>query len=271
MLLTIDAGNTNTVFAVFDNKKLVGKWRIVTDRNRTSDEYALAITQFLELGGIKQKKINAVIIANVVPQAMFPLRTMCEEYFDCKPMVLGEENVNPGIGILLERKSEIGADRLVNAFAAFNRFGGNTIVVDFGTATTFDVIDASGNYAGGVISPGINLSIKALHIAAAKLPEVAVAMPQKVIGTSTIEAMQSGIYWGYVGLVEGIIKKIKAEIGKEMQVVATGGLASLFCGDDSIITHLEPDLTIYGLQEIYELNRVWGLWAMDEGIVFSGL
>jgi type III pantothenate kinase len=256
MLLTIDAGNTNIVFAVFDNKELIGKWRIVTDRGRTSDEYALIITRFLEMGGVSKDNITAVIIANVVPQAMFALRTMCEEYFSCKPLFVGEGNVHPGIGILLERKSEIGADRLVNAFAAFRRYGGNTIVVDFGTATTFDVVDASGNYAGGVISPGINLSMKALHVAAAKLPEVAVAMPARVIGTSTIEAMQSGIYWGYVGLVEGIIKRINSEAGNKMNVVATGGLASLFSGDGSSIEHLEPDLTIHGLREIYELNRV---------------
>ncbi len=255
MLLTIDAGNTNTVFAVFDENILAGKWRIVTDRNRTSDEYALAITQFLEMGGIKREKINAVIIANVVPQAMFQLRTMCKEYFKCEPLVIGEAGVNVGIGIAIERKNEIGADRLVNALAAFNRFGGNTIVVDFGTATTFDVIDSGGNYAGGVIAPGINLSIKALHIAAAKLPEVAIAKPEKVIGTSTIEAMQSGIYWGYVGLIEGIIRKINEEIGRDMTVVATGGLASLFFKTGGIIKYLEPDLTISGLQEIYELNK----------------
>lgn len=255
MLLTIDAGNTNTVFAVFDKNTLVGKWRITTERSRTADEYALAITQFLEMGGIKQKKINAVIIANVVPQAMFPLRTMCIEYFNCKPIIVGEDGANIGIGIAIEHKNEIGADRLVNALAAFNRYQGNTIVIDFGTATTFDVINFEGSYCGGVICPGINLSIKALHIAAARLPEVAVAKPAKVIGTSTVEAMQSGIYWGYVGLVEGIIKGIKREIGKNMTVVATGGLASLFSEATDVIEKLEPDLTIYGLKEIYELNK----------------
>lgn len=255
MLLTIDAGNTNTVFAVFDKEELAGKWRIVTDRNRTSDEYALAITQFLEMGGINYKKIDAVIIANVVPQAMFQLRAMCMEYFKCEPLVVGDENVKLGIEIAIERKSEIGADRLVNALAAFNRFGGNTIVVDFGTATTFDVINKNGEYAGGVISPGINLSIKALHVAAAKLPEVAVAKPLRVIGTSTVEAIQSGIYWGYVGLIEGIISRIKAEVGNDMRSVATGGLAPLFFNQGDIMQNLEPDLTIYGLKEIYELNR----------------
>jgi type III pantothenate kinase len=255
MLLTIDAGNTNTVFAVFDKDKLAGKWRIVTNRDRTSDEYALAINQFLDMGGIKQKAIKAVIIANVVPQAMFQLRTTCREYFKCEPCVVGDPGVNIGVGIVLERKSEIGADRLVNALAAFNRFGGNTVVVDFGTATTFDVIDSQGNYAGGVISPGINLSIKALHIAAAKLPEVAVARPDRVIGTTTVEAMQSGIYWGYVGLIEGIVKRIKEEMGCDVQVVATGGLASLFFKATDVIKYLEPDLTIFGLKEMYELNK----------------
>ncbi len=255
MLLTIDAGNTNTVFAVFDKDKIVEKWRIVTNRDRTADEYALTINQFLDMGGIKQKEIKAVIIANVVPQAMFQLRTMCREYFNCEPCVVGDAGFNIGIGIALERKNEIGADRLVNALAAFNRFGGRTIVIDFGTATTFDVIDNNGQYAGGVISPGINLSIKALHIAAARLPEVAVARPENVIGTSTVEAMQSGIYWGYVGLIEGIVRKIKEESGCNMQVVATGGLASLFFKATDVIEYLEPDLTIFGLKEMYELNK----------------
>lgn len=255
MLLAIDAGNTNTVFAVFDEKKLLGKWRVVTDSDRTSDEYALVITQFLEMGGLAKRKINAVIIANVVPQAMFSLKMMCRKYFACEPLVVGEENVQTGVGIVIDSKTEVGADRLVDALAAFNRFGGNTIVVDFGTATTFNVVDKNGNYAGGLICPGINLSLKALHLAAARLPEVAVAKPGKVIGTSTVEAMQSGIYWGYVGLIEGIIKKIKAEIDSDVRVVATGGLASLFCSDVSVIEHLEPDLTIFGLQEMYELNK----------------
>lgn len=255
MLLTIDAGNTNTVFAVFDKDKIAGQWRIATDRDRTSDEYALAITQFLDMGGIKPKSIKAVIIANVVPQAMFQLRTMCKEYFNVAPIVVGDDGIKIGIGIALERKSEIGADRLVNALAAFNRFGGNTIVVDFGTATTFDVIDKNGKYAGGVISAGINLSIKALHVAAAKLPEVAVTRPEKVIGTSTVEAMQSGIYWGYVGLIEGIIAKIREEMASDVKVVATGGLASLFFKATEMINNLEPDLTILGLKEMYELNK----------------
>jgi len=255
MLLTIDAGNTNTVFAVFNKDEVAGQWRIATDRDRTSDEYALAISQFLEMGNISSKSIDAVIIANVVPQAMFQLRTMCKKFFNITPIVVGDEGVNLGVGVVLERKNEVGADRLVNALAAYNRFGGNTIVVDFGTATNFDVIDKDGNYAGGVISPGVNLSIKALHIAAAKLPEVAITKPEKVIGTSTVGAMQSGIYWGYVGLIEGIINKIREEIGCDINVVATGGLASLFFKATDLIGHLEPDLTIHGLKEMYELNK----------------
>lgn len=255
MLLTIDAGNTNTVFAVFDHNTIMGKWRITTEHTRTADEYALAINQFLEMGSIAKQKINAVIIANVVPQAMFPLHTMCVEYFKCKPIIVGEVGVKTGIGIAINSKSEVGADRLVDALAAFNRYGSNTIVVDFGTATTFNVIDKNGNYAGGLICPGINLSLKALHLAAARLPEVAVARPEKVVATSTVEAMQSGIYWGYIGLIEGIIKKIKEEVGCEMTVVATGGLSSLFSEATNILQHIEPDLTIYGLHEMYELNK----------------
>ncbi len=255
MLLTIDTGNTNTVFAVFRGSDLVGKWRIVTDRSRTSDEYALSIIQFLALSNIKKEEITDVIIACVVPQAVFALKTMCREYFSCLPLTVGENGVNVGIGVAIERKNEIGADRLVNAVAAYKKYGANAIVIDFGTATTFDVINKNGDYAGGVIAPGINLSINALHIAAAKLPEVAVAKPEKVVGTSTVEAIQSGIYWGYIGLIEGIVNKIKNETGEEMTVIATGGLASLFFKGTKIIKYLEPDLTIYGLQEIYAINR----------------
>ncbi len=254
MLLTIDAGNTNTVFAVFDKKKLLGKWRIVTNRDYTADEYAMKITQFLEMGNIKQKKISAVIIANVVPQAMYPLVRMCKEYLNCEALIVGEEGVDTGIGIVIDNKNEVGADRLVDALAAFNRFGSNIIVVDFGTATTFNIVDINGNYAGGLICPGLNLSLKALHLAAAKLPDVAVAKPAKVVATTTIQAIQSGIYWGYLGMIEGIIKRIKDEISHNMQVVATGGLASLFSDATDLIDHIEPDLTIYGLQEMYELN-----------------
>ncbi len=255
MLLTIDTGNTNTVFAVFREDEIIGKWRIVTDRSRTSDEYALSLIQFLALFNVKKEEIKNVIIACVVPQSLFALKTMCKEYFLCSPLIVGEDGVDAGIGIAIERKNEIGADRLVNAIAAYKKYGANTIVIDFGTATTFDVINKNGYYAGGVIAPGINLSIKALHIAAAKLPEVAVAKPEKVVGTSTVEAMQSGIYWGYIGLIEGIVNQIKNEIGEEMNVIGTGGLASLFFKGTNIIKYLEPDLTIYGLKEIYVINR----------------
>jgi type III pantothenate kinase len=252
MLLVIDTGNTNTVFAVFDGDVLKGKWRLSANRNRTADEYAVALMQFLQLDSLKKQDVSDVIIASVVPQNIFALNMLCRNYFKCEPLIVGESDVKLGIEVKIDRPSEVGADRLVNSVAAFNKYGGNVIIIDFGTATTFDVIGNKGEYLGGVIAPGINLSIDALHRAAAKLPEVEIAIPQKVIGTSTVSAMQSGIYWGYVGLIEGIVSRIKQEYGKNMQVIATGGLAPLFFDAVSAIEHLEADLTIYGLKQIFE-------------------
>jgi type III pantothenate kinase len=255
MLLVIDTGNTNTVFAVFDGDKLKGKWRLSANRNRTADEYAVALMQFLQLDGLTRDKIKDVIIASVVPQNIFALKMLCRTYLNCEPLIIGDAKVNIGIEIKIDRPSEVGADRLVNAVAAYNKYGGNVIIIDFGTATTFDVVGNGGEYLGGAISPGINLSLDALHKAAAKLPEVNVAKPKKVIGTSTVEAMQSGIYWGYVGLIEGIVSRIKKEYGQEMKVLATGGLAPLFFEATDSIKHLESDLTIYGLKQIFENNK----------------
>ncbi len=255
MLLAIDAGNTNSVFALFEGKKLRSQWRLATDQRRTADEYAVSLIQLMTLAGIDSKAVDSSIISTVVPGALFALRTLCNNYFHSDPMVIGESGVETGIHVVFERAREVGADRLVNAVAAYQQFGGNVIIVDFGTATTFDVVDNQGNYRGGIISPGINLSMDALHRAAAKLPTVAIERPQKVIGTSTVSAMQSGIYWGYVGLIEGIITRICAEYGAPMKVVATGGLASLFFNEMDAIDHLEPDLTMVGLQHIYERNR----------------
>lgn len=254
MLLVIDAGNTNTVFAVFDNEQLVGRWRIATDASRTADEYSMQLSYFFEREEITSDAIEAVVISNVVPQATYALTQLCTHYLHCKPMIVGHSNVNTGIEVMIERPSEIGADRLVNAVAALNRFGGNVIVVDFGTATTFDVVNNKSQYVGGVIAPGIHLSIEALHKAAAKLPQVDVSKPANVVGTSTIEAMQSGIYWGYVGMIEGIISRIKKERKKDMKVVATGGLAPLFFKATDSIEFLENNLTIHGLQLIDQIN-----------------
>lgn len=257
MLLVIDAGNTNVVFAVFDGEKLAGQWRISTDARRTADEYGVWLTQVLEHAGIGCGQITGAALASVVPQALFDLRQLARRYFNTELLVIGDPRlkIKTGIGVKIDNPTEVGADRLVNAFAAWKRYRSALIVVDFGTATTFDVVSGEGDYIGGVIAPGVNLSLDALQKAAAKLPTVAIQPPAKTIGTSTIGAMQSGIYYGYAGLVEGIAGRIKAEYGRKMTVIATGGLASLYAKACPIIEHLEPDLTIWGLKELYELNH----------------
>ncbi len=255
MLLVIDAGNTNTVFAVFDHDTVKGQWRLSANSKRTADEYALCLGSFMQMAKIDTGSIKGVIISSVVPQNIFPLKTFCRSYLKCEPLIIGTNDIDIGIEIKIDRPSEVGSDRLVNAVAAYGKFGGNVIVVDFGTATTFDVVGNGGEYLGGVISPGINLSIDALRAAAAKLPGIDIVKPAKVIGTNTIEAMQSGIYWGYVSLIEGIVSRIKKEYGREMKVLATGGLAPLFSGATDAIDNLESDLTIYGLKKIYESNK----------------
>ena len=209
MLLAIDSGNTNIVFAVFDSDGGVrGEWRSSTDANRTADEFGIWLEQLMKSEGIERADIDAAIIASVVPATLFALKTLCRKYFDCDPQVIREDGIELGLELLVERPDDVGADRLVNAVAAHERYGGPLIVVDFGTATTFDVIDVKGNYVGGVIAPGVSLSLEALHMAAAQLPRVAIKRPDDVIGTSTVPAMQSGIYWGYVGMIEGLVRRI---------------------------------------------------------------
>lgn len=255
MLLAIDSGNTNIVFAVFDGDEVKGEWRASTHADRTADELGVWLTQLLAIAGLDRKDIDAAIIASVVPAMVFNLKTLCRRYFGCQPLVVGDEGVTLGLDIRLDRPEEVGADRLVNAVSAHMRFGGPLIVIDFGTATTFDVVDGEGNYCGGAIAPGINLSLEALHMAAAKLPRVAIGRPKRVIGKATVPAMRSGIYWGYVGLIEGLVSRISAEFGATMTVVATGGLAPLFLEATSVIDHLAPDLTLRGLLEIHRRNR----------------
>lgn len=254
MLLAIDAGNTNIVFAVFDGDQVRGEWRASTDTDRTADELGVWLMQLLTIEGLAREDIDAAIIASVVPAMVFSLKTLCRRYFHCDPVVVGSEGVDLGISILLDRPEEVGADRLVNAVAAHGCYPGPMIVIDFGTATTFDVVDAEGNYCGGAISPGINLSLEALHMAAAKLPRVAIGRPRTVIGKATVPAMQSGIFWGYVGLIEGLVKRIQEEFGSDMLVVATGGLAPLFAEVSKVIDKLDPDLTLRGLLEIHRRN-----------------
>lgn len=255
MLLVIDVGNTNVVFAVFDGDKLADQWRISTDAKRTADEYGVWLTQVLETNKINPKKIRHAVCASVVPQALFDLRQLAKRYFNCELMVIGAlPGIKTGIGVKIDNPREVGADRLVNAFAAWQKYKAACIVIDFGTATTFDVVSGAGDYVGGVIAPGVNLSLDALHRAAAKLPHIPVQRPDKVIGTSTVGAMQSGIYYGYVGLIEGIASRIKSETGMPMKVIATGGLASLYARATPVIEVLEPDLTVWGLKALFELN-----------------
>jgi type III pantothenate kinase len=209
----------------------------------------------MQLDAIPRGDITAAIIATVVPATLFSLKTLCRKYFDCDPLVIGDDGVELGIDILVDQPEEVGADRLVNTVSAHERYGGPLIVLDFGTATTFDVVDANGNYCGGVITPGINLSLEALHQAAAKLPRVAIARPKNIIGKGTVEAMQSGIFWGYVSMIEGLVERIRAEFGAPMKVVATGGLAPLFIEATEIIEHADMDLTLRGLYAIHLRNR----------------
>jgi type III pantothenate kinase len=254
LLLAIDVGNTNTVFALYRERQALGQWRISTMRERTADEYAAALTQLMALKGYNQEDVGAAVISSVVPQALNPLKSMCREFFDCTARVVGED-LRVTIPVLIDNPQEVGADRLVNAVAAHGRYRGPLIVVDFGTATTFDVIDAEGRYCGGVIATGINLSLEALHRAAAKLPRVAVERPSRVIGRSTVTAMQSGVFWGYVSMVEGVVARIKTEFGAEMKVIATGGLAGLFADATEVIEEVDRDLTVAGLVELFYADR----------------
>jgi type III pantothenate kinase len=254
LLLAIDVGNTNTVFALYRGRTALGQWRVSTVRERTSDEYAAALIQLMSLKGHGPGEVRDAVISSVVPQALPPLKSMCKEFFDSAARVVGE-NLAITIPIAIDNPREVGADRLVNGVAAHARYQGPLIIVDFGTATTFDVIDHEGRYCGGVIATGINLSLEALHRAAAKLPRVAVERPPQVIGASTVTAMQSGVYWGYVSMIEGVVARIKAEFGEPMTVIATGGLAGLFAGATEVIEHVDRDLTMAGLVELYFADR----------------
>lgn len=254
MLLAIDSGNTNIVFAVFEDEELRGEWRSSSDARRTADEYGVWLAQLMQLAELKPGDISDCVVATVVPETLYSLKTLCRKYFGCEPVVIGEPGVKLGLEVLAESPDEVGADRLVNAAAAQSRYGGPLIIIDFGTATTFDVVDEKGNYFGGVIAPGINLSLDALHMAAAKLPRVAVQKPLTVIGRRTVPAMLSGVYWGYMGLLEGLVARIKEEYGEEMKVIATGGLAPLFAEGTPVIDHLDQGLTLRGLAEIHRRN-----------------
>jgi type III pantothenate kinase len=258
MLLAIDVGNTNIVFALCEGAAIVHRWRIATNGTRTADEYGVWLHQLMGMHGVGRAAIDRVIIATVVPQTLFNLRGLARKYFEVEPLVTGAPGFDYGIPIRLANPAEVGADRLVNAVGAHAEHDGNLIVIDFGTATTFDVVAADGGYEGGVIAPGINLSMDALYRAAARLPRIAVEPPAEglgVVGKGTVHAMQSGVFWGYVGLVEGLAARIAAEIGGPVTTIATGGLAPLFARHTTAIDHVDGDLTVKGLIRLDAANR----------------
>ena len=251
MLLAIEQGNTNTMFAIHDGNEWIAQWRAATESTRTADEYVVWLSQLLSMQGLGFRAIDACIISSVVPQSIFNLRVLCRRYFNVEPLVIGE-NAVLGVDVRIDKPSEAGADRLVNAVGAHMVYPGPLIVIDSGTATTFDIVAADGAFEGGIIAPGINLSMQALHQAAAKLPRVAIEKPARKIAKDTVTAMQAGIFWGYVGLIEYLIEAIRSEYGQEMSVIATGGVASLFEGATTKIDHFDHDLTLRGLLEIYK-------------------
>ncbi len=253
MLLAIEQGNTNTLFAVHDGADWSAQWRTATDASRTADEYAVWLSQLLAMRGLSMNQLDGCIISSVVPQSIFNLRNLSRRYLQVEPLVVGD-NVELGMPVRILKPSEAGADRLVNAIGAHLAYPGDLIIIDSGTATTFDVVAADGAFEGGVIAPGINLSLQALHEAAAMLPRIAIQRPEKVIGKDTVSNMQSGVFWGYVALIEGLVARIKAEWGRPMTVIGTGGVASLFEGATDSIDRFDPDLTIRGLLEIWRRN-----------------
>ncbi|AJE48142.1 type III pantothenate kinase [Celeribacter indicus] len=257
MLLCIDTGNTNTVFSIWNGSEIVATWRTSTEHQRTADQYYVWLSTLMNVRRI-EAEITEVIVSSTVPRVVFNLRVLANRYFDCRPLVVGKpECLLPHVP-RVDVGTTVGPDRLVNSAGAFDRYGGDLIVVDFGTATTFDVVAGDGAYVGGVISPGVNTSLEGLHHAAAALPHVDVTMPEKVIGTNTVACMQSGVFWGYVGLVRETCNRIKAEYGRPMRVIATGGLAPLFNQGHKLFDAFDEFLTIHGLVVIHQYNKEQG-------------
>ncbi|MBT8413285.1 MAG: type III pantothenate kinase [Boseongicola sp.] len=255
MLLCIDTGNTNTVFSVWDGSAFLGTWRASTEHQRTADQYYVWLSTLMSAQGLRDVVIDEVVISSTVPRVVFNLRVLCDRYFGCRPLVVGKPECLLPVPSRVDEGVRPGPDRLANAAGAFERHGGNAVVVDFGTATNFDVVAEDGAYVGGVIAPGVNLSLEALAAGAAALPHVDITQPEKVIGTNTVECIQSGVFWGYTGLIEGITARIKAEFGVPMKVVGTGGLAPLFAKGDMLFDVVEEDLTMFGLTVIHRFNK----------------
>lgn len=254
MLLAIDCGNTNTVFSIWDGERFLCTLRTSTEHQRTADQYFVWFSTLLAHHRV-EVTITDVIISSTVPRVVFNLRVFADRYFGCRPLVVGKPECRLPVDVRVDEGTQVGPDRLVNTVAGFDLHGGDLIVVDFGTATTFDVVDTDGAYIGGVIAPGVNLSLQALHEAAAALPHVDVTKPEKVIGTNTVACMQSGVFWGYVGLIHGICERIKAERERAMTVIATGGLAPLFQQGTDLFDRFEDELTMHGLTVIHAYNK----------------
>ncbi len=255
MLLAIDSGNTNTLFAIHDGKDWIVEWRIATEATRTADEYAVWFYQLLSMQNLSFKDITDCVISTVVPQSLFNMRNLSRRHLNIEPIIVGEEDVKVGIGVRVDNPKEVGADRLVTSLGASKTFNGPLIIIDSGTATTFDIVSEDAYFEGGIIAPGINLSVRALHEAAAKLPRIAIKKPDNVIGKNTVAAMQSGVFWGYIGLIDGLVRQIKKEDGRDFTVIGTGGVASLFEGASETIDEYDSNLTINGLLEIWKLNK----------------
>ena len=254
MLLAADVGNTNVVFALFQGREIKARWRIATDPRRTGDEYAVWLLQLLEIEGFAREQITQIIVGSVVPRAVHNLTVLAEKYFGLTPLIAGEGTADWGISVDVDQPRSLGADRALNAIAAHAKYEGDLIVVDFGTATTFDAVDFNGAYKGGIIAPGINLSLDALVGNTAKLPRIAIEAPrgESVIGTNTEDQMLIGVFWGYVSMMEGLISRMRAEIGRPARVVATGGLAIMFDEHTSIFDAVDADLTLDGLAILAE-------------------
>lgn len=254
MLLVIDVGNTNTVFALHSGTDWVSSWRSATDPSRTADDYAVWLGTLMRMEGLELSHIRGCIISSVVPQAKFNFRNLSRRYFDADPLFVGEPETKLGVPIRIRRPEQVGADRLVAAIGAHQLYKGSKLVIDSGTATTLDVVGPDGGFEGGIISPGINLSMRALHDAAAQLPRIAIQKPDQVIGQDTVSAMQSGVFWGYTELIDGLVRRVKKEYGAPMTVIATGGVASLFEGASETIDHYDQTLMEVGLLEVYRRN-----------------
>ncbi|KGL43312.1 pantothenate kinase [Listeria newyorkensis] len=260
MILVIDVGNTNITIGVYEGKELRKHWRMTTDRHRTSDELGMMVLDFFQYGGISSKAIEGIIISSVVPPIMHSLEAMCYKYFEIRPLVVGP-GIKTGLNLQVDNPREVGADRIVNAVATIEEYGAPAIIVDFGTATTFCYIDEKSRYHGGAIAPGIMISTEALYNRAAKLPRVDITEAPKVIGKSTVASMQAGIYYGFIGQFEGIVKAMKEQTNTEPTIVATGGLARLISGKSEITDIVDPFLTLKGLRILYERNQ-----SNDKGV-----